>query len=551
MKSIFTLLCILFFSVKSFSQVAKCVHGSGIKYLLDAYTGGALGACNCQKASEYLFSMPVCENTGNYELFFEDNFDGSSLDLLRWEIQPWGQGALQDDASIEYNSIDNSVVSNGTLKIIAKKEMVTKRAVSWKNDNEILSDGFPNVRSYEYTSSNIWTKEKFFHGKYEILARLPNGKGLWPAFWMFGGQRWNEIDVFDNYSGINTFVTSVGHDYDGNGTAEGCNQSFSGYDFSQWHTFTCIFDFDRIIWKIDGNIVRSLHRFQTLSNDIIYCGEDIAQGTYFLQKSFPIEPMSIILNLAIGSDEGPSTLPDANTTFPSQFEIDYVRFYKYVQLPNCDVAPDLLIIGTDNGGTVNITTIPQVNFLPNATIAAKNSIISVGHVIPMPGQTWRAESFIDIGPGFETLPGTEWTAEIGGCIELFSRLANQDTSGSGGGKTKGSQKDSTQIQQVAVTENKQPGSDSLNSAESHKSPIYISPNPSSDGKFSINCTMNEVGCMDAEITIMNSLGQTVHSQPFSNFRFPAPLDISTLPRGTYLIKIHNADKIFVHKAVFQ
>ncbi|MBI4646073.1 MAG: family 16 glycosylhydrolase [Bacteroidia bacterium] len=231
MKRIYVFSCILLISMNSFSQVASCVHGGGIQYLLDAYSA-SMGACNCQKASGFLFSMPPCNN-GSYYLAFEDNFDGNSLDLSKWEIQPWGQGALQGSANIEYYSLDNAIISHGTLKITAKKETVTRRAVSWMDDNEILSDGLPNLRTYEYTSSNIWTKKKFFNGKYEIRSRMPNGTGLWPAFWMFGGQRWNEIDVFDNYSGINTFVTSAGFDYDNTGVAQGCNQSYSGYDFSQ------------------------------------------------------------------------------------------------------------------------------------------------------------------------------------------------------------------------------------------------------------------------------------------------------------------------------
>ena len=281
-------------------------------------------------------------------------------------------------------------------------DKVTRRAVSWKNDNEVLTDGLPNLRTYEYTSSNLWTLKKFFHGKYEIRARLPDGKGLWPAFWMFGGQRWNEIDVFDNYDGINTFVTSVGHDYDGNGTSEGCNQSFSGYDFSQWHTFTCIFDFDRIIWQIDGVTVRSLHRFQTLSGIIVYCGENIAQGTYFFQKSFPIESMSIILNLAIGSGNGPSPLPDATTPFPSIFEIDYVRFYIKSEDEPCD-------------GCLDYVVYENTDQLPTLT-RAKNYIQAGNNVTVKSGQnvSFKAPE-ITLLPGFSTEPGAEFEAVAEEC----------------------------------------------------------------------------------------------------------------------------------------
>ena len=97
MKRIYVFSCILLISIKSFSQVASCVHGGGIGYLLDAFSA-SLGACNCQKASGFLFSMPPCNN-GSYYLAFEDNFDGNSLDVSKWEIQPWGQGAIQTYAT--------------------------------------------------------------------------------------------------------------------------------------------------------------------------------------------------------------------------------------------------------------------------------------------------------------------------------------------------------------------------------------------------------------------------------------------------------------------
>lgn len=52
-------------------------------------------------------------------LLFEDNFNGETLDLSRWEIQEWAQGALYGNGgkTQEYNSIENAIVSNGTLKI--------------------------------------------------------------------------------------------------------------------------------------------------------------------------------------------------------------------------------------------------------------------------------------------------------------------------------------------------------------------------------------------------------------------------------------------------
>lgn len=75
-------------------------------------------------------------------LVFEDDFDGNTIDLSKWELQEWSQGAFygENGRTQEYNTLDNLVVSNGTLKIIARSETVQRRAVSWMPDNQMLSD---------------------------------------------------------------------------------------------------------------------------------------------------------------------------------------------------------------------------------------------------------------------------------------------------------------------------------------------------------------------------------------------------------------------------
>ena len=310
------------------SQAANCVHGQGIQFLLDAYLG-SFGACSCEKTPINLFSFPSCNN-GDFVLEFEDNFDGVQIDTSKWEVQPWGQGTLQGEATNQYYSLDNITLQNGICYITAKKENVQKRAVNWKDDTTILSDGLPNLRNYQYTSSNIWTKKKFFQGKYEIRCKMPQGNGFWPAFWMFGGQRWNEIDVFDSYAGTTNLVSSIGHDYDNRGKSNGCSKKLAGYDLDQWHTFTCIFDFDKMTFLVDNKEVRVIHRILTLNGQPIFCGDDIGQGTYFQLKSYPIERMSIIANLALIANSGEDGFVpiDDSTPFPSSFEVDYIKMWK-------------------------------------------------------------------------------------------------------------------------------------------------------------------------------------------------------------------------------
>lgn len=307
----------------------SCVHGEGISYLLNAYLA-SIGACKCERSGVLLTSFPKCE-TGPFVLEFEDNFDKDSLDLEKWEL-PGGRGAVEGAQNLGVYSLNNVTVAEGTCFLTGKREHVTTRVVSWEDDNKIMQDGLPNLRDFDLTSGMIRTKQKFFYGKYELRCKMPQGNGFWPAFWTFGGQRWNEIDFFDNYAGTKEFVHSVGHDYTGSGKPNGCNFTRKGYDFTKWHTFTCIFDYDKMDVLIDGESVRTVYRVITPTRQPIFCGDKIDNGTYYELMGYPMEPMNILLNLALTSVKGPGgSVPiDETTPFPSSFEIDYVRFWKRV-----------------------------------------------------------------------------------------------------------------------------------------------------------------------------------------------------------------------------
>ena len=307
---------------------ASCVHGGGIPFLLDAYLG-SIGACDCEKSGVILAQYYSC-NTNPFELVFEDNFENDSLDKTKWQLVMAGQGGLNNSGRVELNTLNNLEFTGGICRIIAKKETIVARAVNWRADDEILPDGLPNRRTFYYTSSALWSKKTYLHGKYEIRCRMPRGNGFWPAFWTFGGERWNEIDVFDSYAGTGKLVTSIGHDFENNGKSNGCSLSYTGYDLAEWHVFTCIFEPEQISFLIDDELVRITPRVITAGGHALRCNDEIDHGVYYELKSYPVEPMHIIINMALMSENGPgASLPvDDSTPFPSAFEVDYVRYWK-------------------------------------------------------------------------------------------------------------------------------------------------------------------------------------------------------------------------------
>jgi beta-glucanase (GH16 family) len=307
---------------------ASCVHGGGLQYFLNTYLA-SLGACNCKRTGVFLTSFPKC-NTDPYVLDFEDNFENDSLDLFKWQLSPSIQGALEGAQSVELRTLNNIKVENGICHIVAKKETIISRAVNYKGDHELLEDGKENLRTYNFTSSLLVSRRTFFHGKYEIKCRMPKGNGFWPAFWTFGGERYNEIDIFDNYSGVHELVNCIYHDFDGDGKPSGCKDRFKGFDFSDWHTFGCLFEKDQITFLVDDRTVNIIYRVLTSAREPVLCDDGIANGSYFQLNSFPLEPMKIIFNLALISKTGPgSSIPvDETTPFPSSFDVDYIKFWK-------------------------------------------------------------------------------------------------------------------------------------------------------------------------------------------------------------------------------
>ncbi len=238
------------------------------------------------------------------DLVWSDDFDGKSLDESKWEVIVNGRGG--GNKELQYYRKENVRVENGMLIIEARKEKFTG------------PDG-----ARDYTSAKIRTKNKgdWTYGRIELRAKLPKGKGIWPAIWMMPTD--NRYGNWPN-SGEIDIMEMLGHEPDRvHGTLhygdrvkrrmeKGDSYKLSNATFADdFHVFALEWEKGKISWSIDG------HVYQTQSD---WHTRDGAFPAPFDQR------FHLILNVAVGGT-WPGD-PDATTPLPAPMVVDWVRVYQ-------------------------------------------------------------------------------------------------------------------------------------------------------------------------------------------------------------------------------
>ena len=378
------------------------------------FYSSTISICYAQTICEGKQITPISSfnqcNHNEWIIVFEDNFNGYSLNASTWQLRPWGEGALYGNggSSQEYNTLDNVEVGDGVLKIVTRRDTIVRRAIHYKPDSEILSDGLANLRPYYFTSSNIWSVKQFEFGKLEARIRIPKGKGFWPAFWMYGGNVcWNELDVFEfwnektlghyNSSLLSKILHMTAHyDYDHDGETNLCGTSHPGSDFStNFHVYAIEWEPNKIAWYLDGNCLREDYRYYTIQGQTVGC--DVSANTYYMiNLIYPINPMNIIFNLAIQHNNDND--PDGSTVFPAYLEIDWVRYYKRGSSENVSIS-DSSLMPLSNSNYNSIIG-AAISFNCSYTINQGNQLYAV------------ANREIVLHPGFYAEEGCAFSAQI-------------------------------------------------------------------------------------------------------------------------------------------
>ncbi|MCE7058933.1 family 16 glycosylhydrolase [Dyadobacter sp. CY343] len=234
---------------------------------------------------------------------WQDEFDyAGKPDAAKWSYalgdHGWGNNELQNYT----DEIGNAKVENGHLIITAIKEKSGKA---------------------EYSSARLVSKGKgdFLYGKIEVKAKLPAGRGTWPAIWMlysennYGNKSWpdnGEIDIMEHVGFDQNRVHGNVHTKAFNHvikTNKG-NSTIVEKASEEFHLYACEWTPESVTILVDGK------PYFTFPKE---------SGYKWAEWPFD-KPFHLILNIAVGGNWGGQKGVD-NSVFPQKMEIDYVRFY--------------------------------------------------------------------------------------------------------------------------------------------------------------------------------------------------------------------------------
>jgi len=250
--------------------------------------------------------------SSQWTLTFEDDFDGPAGEApcsSHWARDLGGWGFGNNELQCYTDGAANSFLDgHGCLVIEAR--------------NEAATDAKGNDRAY--TSARLKTQGIFSqtYGKFEARMKLPQGQGIWPAFWLLGNAidttGWPECGEIDIMESIGPHPKTLYGTLHGPGYCGGENLQGSIHVeeplSENFHVYGLEWEPGQLHWCFDGLCYRTI-------------AEDESQG-----RGWPFdEPFFVVLNLAIGGYwPGP---PDSTTTFPQRLWVDYVRVWARLAEP--------------------------------------------------------------------------------------------------------------------------------------------------------------------------------------------------------------------------
>ncbi len=256
------------------------------------------------------------ERKAIWRLVWQDEFNyGTMPDPAKWNYEV---GFLRNKEAQYYTkgAFSNVRIENRSLLIEGQKELFRNPAYvpgsdDWRKASEFAS----------YTSCSLTTQglASWRYGRIEVRAKIPTGKGAWPAIWMLGENKsdlgWplcGEIDIMENVGWDPDRIHGTVHypDVSKEKGYSSCNGNFlAEKPYDAFHVYALEWDSEKMDFYYDR-----LHYHRFLLDEAGTGPDNPFRKPFFL-----------IINLAIGGAWG-GEIDDS--IFPLKYWIDYVRVYE-------------------------------------------------------------------------------------------------------------------------------------------------------------------------------------------------------------------------------
>jgi len=244
----------------------------------------------------------------NWKLVWADEFEDKRINSNNWNFQEVEAGKFNEEWQRYTDNRENAFVQDGNL-VIEAKHMGKTHGMN------------------QYTSARLNTagKQSWKYGKFSAKIKLPEGEGIWPAFWMLGTNidenggdtpwpQCGEIDILELYGSKDDAAIEVNAHY-ADSTNSHAYMGAETYRLKQgkfsddYHVFDLEWTKKNLTWFVDGNKVA------TMAIDQSYLSE-------FHKEFF------ILLNIAVGGTF--AGRPDDTTEFPQKMLVEWIRVYQKV-----------------------------------------------------------------------------------------------------------------------------------------------------------------------------------------------------------------------------
>lgn len=237
-------------------------------------------------------------------MVWSDEFESAELNSEKWEV-------IVGDGCPDFCGFGNN-----ELQYYSDRE----QNVRIENGNLIITAFRDTLGTREYTSAKLITKRKgdWKYGRVEVRARVPQGRGTWPAIWMMptmDKNKWpldGEIDIMEHVGYNQGMVYGAVHTekYNGMRGTQKVDSIFLEDVSQNFHVYSLAWDENSLTWYVDDQ------KFQTFERN----GDDY--------ESWPFDkPFHLILNLAVGGNWGGKYGVD-DSIWPQTLEVDWVRVYQ-------------------------------------------------------------------------------------------------------------------------------------------------------------------------------------------------------------------------------